>query len=42
MSEKKSIKNIGIEIKTYPKEDCSDKNCPFFAQLLVKIQKDTI
>ncbi|MCK5299879.1 MAG: 30S ribosomal protein S17 [Candidatus Aenigmarchaeota archaeon] len=36
MSEKKSIKNIGIEIKTYPKEDCSDKNCPFHGSLKIR------
>ncbi|RLG15634.1 MAG: 30S ribosomal protein S17 [Candidatus Nanohalarchaeota archaeon] len=30
------IKNIGIPTKNKPKEECSDKNCPFHGSLKVR------
>ena len=33
---KDDIKNIGIKIKTTPKEKCSDKNCPFHGTLKIR------
>ena len=34
--EKNIAKNIGIDIKTVPKESCSDINCPFHGNLKIR------